>query len=113
TFSISLVPTTVHAAEELYVNGENISLTPDKEITAGKGYIKYDAKSNTVELNNATIDKTYDYVLISKKTAGDLNISLKGTNQFIMNKQNNSGMKIAINLTDGNLNITGVGEKPT
>ncbi|MEG0026529.1 MAG: hypothetical protein RR732_04670, partial [Bacilli bacterium] len=109
TVSISLVPTTVHAASELYVNGENISLTPDKEITAGKGYIKYDTKSNTLELNNATIDKVYSNALIFNDSPDNIKISLNGTNRLVVS----NGVLKAIDNSHGKLAITGVGVNPT
>ncbi|MEG0842231.1 MAG: hypothetical protein RSF69_06820 [Erysipelotrichaceae bacterium] len=117
TFSISLVPTSVHAVSELYVNGVNMLLpeNQNKAIPAGKGTIKYNPTTLTLELNNATIDTAnttdpaLNKYLILNATPNELTISLIGTNEIIMKESFTN----AIDNTQGKLTINGVGEKPT
>ncbi|MEG2995040.1 MAG: hypothetical protein RR802_06465 [Erysipelotrichaceae bacterium] len=109
TLSISLVPTAVHAANELKINGVDLLSNQNIEIAAGKGYVKYNTNTRTVELNNATLDNTSSEPLILNGLPFDINVSLKGINRLVVSDE----VKTAIYSPKGRLTITGIGENPT
>lgn len=65
--------------DSLYVNGENILEAQDYTVQCGSGEASYDAATNTLTLDNATITEAH-YNDGNIKFTGDLIIVLKGEN---------------------------------
>lgn len=74
--------------EQLWVNGENILEATDYTVQCGDGTAKYDATTNTLTLDNATITEVYTYesedayfsYTSGIYVVGDLTIVLEGDN---------------------------------
>lgn len=80
------MPTEVHAANptRLMVNGTDILSAVDNTVQCGEGTAEYDKNTNTLTLNNATIEGTYKASGSApiKVVQGDLTIKLLGTNKL-------------------------------
>lgn len=75
--------------DELYVNGTDILAATDYTVKCGSGTATYDITSNTLTLEDATIDKghkesgtAYGIYAEGTDSADALKINLKGTNTF-------------------------------
>lgn len=92
----------------LRVNGVEILTTEDYTVTCGAGTAVYDSNTNTLTLNNATIDTgEKDFSLNAGIYAlGSLNIKLTGTST-IAAESSQIGQGVYIN--NGNLTVTGDG----
>lgn len=94
--------------DSLYVNGENILEAQDYTVQCGSGEASYDAATNTLTLNNATITNAKPATESSKirvgiYAVGDLTIVLEGDNTFA------DGFDIAVWVDEGELIIDGSG----
>lgn len=75
----------VHAANsgEVWVNGIDITNTPDNTVTCGSGTAVYEPSTATLTLNNATITERNDFWRAVGAEDTDLIISLIGNNTII------------------------------
>lgn len=86
---------------DLFVNGEQF--TSEKlTIECGGGTATYDPATQTLALNNASITNAADYGGIKSKLAGDLTITLQGSNHITFD--DNMGIMVS-----GNVAIQGPG----
>ena len=92
--------------EELWVNGVNILVDDDKTVECGEGTAVYDEDTNTLTLDNATIDTAKNYTGIYDYRDGALNIMLTGRNAII---SKNEAINYGIS-SSGKINISGSGE---
>lgn len=92
--------------EELWVNGVNILVDDDKTVECGEGTAVYDEDTNTLTLDNATIDTAKNYTGIYDYRDDALNIMLTGRNAII---SKNEAINYGIS-SSGKINISGSGE---
>ena len=73
----------VHAVENygLWVNGEEFT-SEKTTINCDEGTATYNKSTNTLRLNNVTINSHYEYSIISYQNTETFNISLIGTNKI-------------------------------
>ena len=94
--------------DSLYVNGENILEARDYTVQCGSGEASYDAATNTLTLNNATITNAKpatesSEIRVGIYAVGDLTIVLEGNNTFA------EGFDMAVWVDEGELIIDGSG----
>lgn len=94
--------------DSLYVNGENILEATDYTVQCGSGEASYDAATNTLTLNNATITNAKpatesSEIRVGIYAVGDLTIVLEGNNTFA------EGFDMAVWVDEGELIIDGSG----
>ena len=97
--TISLLPAAAYADEPnkpttLMVNGENIINAEGNTVVCGNGKAVYDSVSNTLTLENATIDN--EYVNGSIYSNGDLTINLIGANTITLTGNTSYGIYLPI-----------------
>ena len=94
--------------DSLYVNGENILEARDYTVQCGSGEASYDAATNTLTLNNATITNAKpatesSEIRVGIYAVGNLTIVLEGNNTFA------EGFDMAVWVDEGELIIDGSG----
>lgn len=103
-FAMVMLPASAFADTtqyDLFVNGEQF--TSEKLIIeCGEGTATYDPATHTLTLDNASITNTADYGGINSNLAGDLTITLQGSNYITFD--NNMGI-----MASGNVAIQGPG----
>lgn len=82
---IGLLPTTVFAAGGTTVKINGQELKSGEQIQCGEGTASYDAQTNTLTLENATIEESSNVPVIH--ITGDLIIELKGDNTIISDEK--------------------------
>ena len=94
--------------DSLYVNGENILEARDYTVQCGSGEASYDATTNTLTLDNATITNAKpatesSEIRVGIYAVGNLTIVLEGNNTFA------DGFDMAVWVDEGELIIDGSG----
>lgn len=111
--TLGFIPLTAYADQaptKLYVNGTDIMTVADKTVQCGSGTATYDSATNTLTLENATMDGDFPNSATAFSNGaitaydGDLNLNLVGENKI-----NYTGLQRAVYSKTGDVNITGSG----
>ncbi|MEG0824079.1 MAG: hypothetical protein RSG07_06190, partial [Erysipelotrichaceae bacterium] len=90
--TVSLLPTSVEATngDSLLIDGVDIINKLDHKIEyTNGGYVKYDIDTNTLELNNASIEPSSTKSGITGKISGALTINVIGKNNITLRNSSN------------------------